>query len=61
LPMANIRQESEFPTVRHHCNSPSRCFANDCGCVLVDLKLVFDRLLDGQITRVGAFQDTIGV
>jgi hypothetical protein len=25
LPMANIRQESEFLTVRHHCNSPARC------------------------------------
>jgi hypothetical protein len=29
LPMANIRQESEFLTVRHHCNSPARCLAND--------------------------------
>jgi hypothetical protein len=27
--MANIRQESEFLTVRHHCNSPARCLAND--------------------------------
>ena len=31
------------------------------GCVLVDLKLVFDRLLDGQIARIGTFQDAISV
>ena len=38
-----------------HSQSESR------GCILVDLKLVFDRLLDGQITRISAFEDTISV
>ena len=35
--------------------------AKNGGCLLVDLKLELDRLLDGQITRIGAFQDTISV
>jgi hypothetical protein len=35
--------------------------AESGGYLLVDHKLEFDRLLDGQITRISAFQDAISV
>jgi hypothetical protein len=35
--------------------------AKSGGCLLVDLKHKLNRLLDGQITRISAFQDAISV